>query len=122
MHVIGEVGPSPTLPDQDVQNEAENIVVDDILESDQGPESDSDDNNADIGCQDPKDDDYYLMAYADFINRLITYKFIPVTSVKAIAAEFLSQLRRSSKSRKQSLIIRPVLRIYPEAEPQEMKG
>ena len=102
VHVIGEVVPSPTLPvPANVIDEAENILNDAFVDECHGPESDSDDEVVDI--EDPMEEDYYLKAYADFINRLITYKFIPVTSVRDIAAEFLNQSQRSSESRESVL-------------------
>ena len=77
-----------------------------LEERDNDEEEDSvdEDENLDIICDENSEtDDHYLMAYADFINRLITYKFIPVTSVKDIATEFLSQSRRSNKYKEKVL-------------------
>ena len=47
----------------------------------------------------------FLMAYADFTNRLINYKFIPVSSVQEITSEFLKQSQRSMLERTVALRI-----------------
>ena len=39
--------------------------------------------------KDEDDEKHFMMAYCDFINRLINFKFIPISSVKDISSDFL---------------------------------
>ena len=102
VHLIEEVFQTPSL-EGNGQGEVDNVEVADGMWDDdissEGEDGNGEDENIESCQEESKDYDYFLMAYADFINRLITYKFIPVTSVKAIASEFLSQSRRSCEGR-----------------------
>ena len=100
VHLIEEVVQTPYLEGIE-QGEVDNTEVEDGMRDDTS--SDGEDENIECCQEESKDDDYFMMAYADFINRLITYKFIPVTSVKAIAAEFLNQSHRSCEGREAAL-------------------
>ena len=68
-------------------------------------EDEEEDLAGDVSEDDVKsnNDKDFMMAYADFINRLINYKFIPITSVKQIAAEYMQQSHQSAKLREKVL-------------------
>ena len=53
----------------------------------------------------PRDDqsDYFLKAYADFLNRMCHYKFVPYKTMQTIASEFLAQSLKSTEERKVKL-------------------
>ena len=46
-------------------------------------------------CIENDSDDYYLRYYADFLNRLTNFKFIPMNTVQEIAEEYLSNTKQS---------------------------
>ena len=48
-------------------------------------------------------EDFYLMYYADFLNRLETFKHVPVSTVQEIADEYLSNTRKSLERREMIL-------------------
>ena len=91
------------------ENEVTESVGDAAMETAQEP-IDNEEEEQELADDDTEDDDEqlgnerdFMMAYADFINRLINYKFIPITSVKQIAAEYLQQSHQSAKSREKVL-------------------
>ena len=107
--------------DIDMLNESESQEEDfenDIENSDQSDPEDGDPprpmrfNPVEGGCSrgnqstetsDIEVENFFLMSYADFLNRLINYKFIPISSVHEIAAEFFNQSRRSAQARESVL-------------------
>jgi len=48
-------------------------------------------------------DEFYLRYYADFLNRLVNVKFIPVSTVQQIAEEYLSNTKKSLERREKLL-------------------
>lgn len=52
---------------------------------------------------DGESENYYLGYYADFFNRLVNVKFIPVSTVTQIADEYLSNTRKSLEHRQKLL-------------------
>ena len=61
-------------------------------------DSEEDENSDSIDFSNENDDEMaMLMAYADFLNRLINFKFIPISTVNEISAEYLEQAYQSSK-------------------------
>ena len=48
-------------------------------------------------------EDFYLQYYSDFLNRLINYKHVPVSTVKLIAEEYLLNSRKSLERREKLL-------------------
>lgn len=105
VHLLVEVSEENEQGGGDIAEVDDGIWDDASSDCEDGNVEDGNDEDENIeSCQEEsKDDDYFLMAYADFINRLITYKFIPVTSVKAIATEFLNQSQRSCEGREAAL-------------------
>ena len=90
------------------QNEEEqlNQVNDDdySMENDENGQSEDGDDSVDIeGNNEDEMEHLFMMSYANFVNRLVNFKFIPVTSVQEIASEFLSQSLRSQKERATAL-------------------
>ena len=78
--------------------------------------TDSEDDMIPEGLQDDSEvENYFLMSYADFLNRLINYKFIPVSTVREIAAEFFSQSLRSVQDRE--AVLRRSLSKIPNLHP-----
>ena len=73
-----------------------------IIYSDENSESSSDDLGDTANEEEVEDEDeekHFMMAYSDFINRLINFKFIPISSVQEISSEFLKHSHQSSQSR-----------------------
>ena len=118
IHIIGPVSAQSFDVPENLPQASDTLQPDtagDVLHE---QDSDLDDEFEDDGYQDYEEvddnqeaDDCHLMAYADFINRLITYKFIPVTSVKEIAAEFYCQSKRSNELKEK--ILRDSLKKIP---------
>ena len=102
IHIIREEATSMVDTDPNNDEQVETIDSDNVNDYSENFDVEEEEEE-DLQINFEEDDTFFMMAYADFINRLITYKFIPVTSVKEIAAEFLNQSRRSSKSREQVL-------------------
>ena len=46
---------------------------------------------------------YFMLAYADFLNRLTSLKFIPLSSVKTIGEEYISIAKKSSIEKEKTL-------------------
>ena len=57
--------------------------------------SDGDNQHADTESEDL----IFMMAYADFLNRLTSFQFLPLSTVKIIASEYLTLSRKSSSQR-----------------------
>ena len=62
-----------------------------------------DDEENDDDTDKEKDTNYFMMQYADFLNRLSHFKFIPYKTVQEIANEFLENSLKSQKVREKKL-------------------
>ena len=100
--------------EEHVIEEADNLVnvilpsdmVNEDMENEDGMENEDDRSDDSTANQDENKEDnesFFTMAYADFLNRLINKKFIPVTSVREIAAEYLNQSHQSADAREKVL-------------------
>ena len=96
VHLLGSISSIPTFGNRD-----EVIGLDSSdMQSDENSEGSSDDeNDADTEEDDHDEEKHYMMAYSDFLNRLINYKFIPISSVQDISSEYLKHSHQSSQSR-----------------------
>ena len=55
------------------------------------------DDQSDGGDSSTKNDEiFFMMAYCDFLNRLTSFKFIPLTSVRSIATEYIAIAKKSA--------------------------
>ena len=95
-------------------------VEDEVLEVDEEEqfheEEEEDTVETDNNEEETIDERDFMMAYADFINRLINYRFIQISSVKIIAAEYLQQAHQSAKSRE--IVLRQSLSKIPNLSPE----
>ena len=98
VHLIASVSTTLPLSGESVENLGPDLNISSEA-SDNSVDEVSDDVDVDV----EDDEKHFMMAYCDFINRLINYKFIPVSTVKDISSEFLKQSQQSSQSREASL-------------------
>ena len=102
-----------------LQNSGDTVEQDEVQDIEDEAEIDDDDVDDAVENKEEEqvDENHFMMAYADFINRLINFKFIPITTVKLIAAEYLQQAQQSAKSRE--TVLRESLSRIPNIS-QEM--
>ena len=60
--------------------------------------------NAEIyGGDDDEDEDFFLQYYADFLNRLVHFKFLPQSTIQDIAEEYYKSSKKSQDIRERKL-------------------
>ena len=69
-----------------------NESCDDIFETDHSEEKVNDERS----MSDEEAQHYFMMAYSDFLNCLTSFKFIPLSTVKRIAEEYISIAKQSA--------------------------
>ena len=89
-------------------------IYDIFEESNRGDEA-----NDDEGMPDEEAEVYFKMAYCDFLNQLTSFKFIPLSSVKSIAQEYISIAKKSALE-KEKILLRS-LRSCPNLAPVEVE-
>ena len=88
-----------------VDNSDIQVHVDEEIESDENLEEIRRDNNNETEEEDVEDPDksdsarHFLMAYADFINRMINVDCIPSKTANKLANEYFCQMKESSKTK-----------------------
>ena len=88
------------------------------MDSPGGHDSPSD-SDPDYEDHDENEDFFFMMAYADFLNRLTSFKFIPLSSVKTIAEEYIAIAKKSSSFKENAL--RSSLLKCPNIEEEELE-
>ena len=64
-------------------------------------------------------EDYYMFYYADFLNRLTSFKYIPQTTVTDIAEEYLANTKKSLKQRE--ILLRNSLKSIPNISQNDVE-
>ena len=112
VHLISEFAnllPQHEHLDQDIDTQSLDTLSElhvDTYDYDDVEETESeDDNETDPENEEEQNNDekHFVMAYADFLNRMINYKFVPISTVHEIAAEFFQQASQSAQSRESQL-------------------
>ena len=78
---------APNLSEIELNNEpaADDVTVDINVEDIDGEEE-----------EEEEPDEFFLMAYGDFLNRLANFHFIPQTTIKIISDEYLKNYKKSN--------------------------
>ena len=100
-HVIGGLPSQPPLESLSILPSDSTDSADLYCEGMDEEEESADETGDNV--EDDKVGIQYEMAYADFLNRMVTVRFIPVTTANEIAAEYLSQARLASKNREEQM-------------------
>ena len=87
---LNDIDSEETLPDHDHQSSN----VSDVDEYDDNCGKEVEDDAEDAAEEDP---DLILMAYCDFLNRLSNFQFVPQTTIKVIAEEYMKNYNKSNE-------------------------
>ena len=106
-HVISRIGDTPESSIDFIDSsppDGESYTVHDIDQDDANyyntEEMEEFDSSSNIQGE---NEEYFKFYYADFLNRLAHFKFIPHATVQDIAEEYFQSIRQSLKSREQTL-------------------
>ena len=104
-HYINPPETAPLVSDNlEVLEVEENLTeVQDLYTQDDFTGLDDVDEDEDETCDVEDDDNFFLMQYADFYNRLAHVKYIPHRTIQDISNEFLQHALRSSEVREKKL-------------------
>ena len=69
--------------------------------------------------EEEEDEDVFLMAYCDFLNRLSNFHFVPQSTIKIIAEEYLKNYNKSNESK--SDLLRKTLEEIPGISQMDIK-
>ena len=120
VHVIDDLALSSGEDNQVDENFNNDFMIEDDNSEDDATYEEGIDSEDDMTTESVQDDaeveNFFLMSYADFLNRLINYKFIPVSTVREIAAEFFGQSLRSGQDRE--ALLRRSLSQIPNMNPK----
>ena len=77
------------------------------------------DNAIETESEKQSSEEFYMFYYSDFLNRLTNFKFIPQATVTEIAEEYLSNTRKSLKSRE--VLLRKSLQSLPQISESDIE-
>ena len=83
------------------------------------PHDDMDEESDEEDATTEKNEMFFMMAYCDFLNRLTSFKFIPLSSVKSIAEEYIAIAKQSALQKEKVLLA--ALMKCPNLSPAEVE-
>ena len=100
--ISDQVFPNNFQTISDTDNELEINVADSEINSPAGEDFEEEEDHNDSQIVDDLDE-FFLMAYCDFLNRLSNFHFVPQTTIKIIGDEYLKNYTKSNAAKSASL-------------------
>ena len=110
----------PLVGQGSVENELGGESNENSSVEDQSDMEDSSDSESFSDKDHDKSDLFFMMAYCDFLNRLTNIKYIPASSVKCIASEYISIAKKSAAQKEK--VLRSSLKQCPNLGPEEIEA
>ena len=91
--------------EEEISDFQDDLSLQDDDDGDKNESDDAEDNIEDDAedCIEDDHDDVFLMAYCDFLNRLSNFHFVPQSTIKIIAEEYIKNYSKSNESKEKIL-------------------